>query len=120
MSAAGSTVRLMVASIVSAMHFMPTHRPEKRESAMAFTPYSSTSPTSAGSSMGISRSAKAYSEPLVTVEDLEAGSSPARARTLPSGAVPAPFAWRSTSPLRSTPGPLPYQMAKTPRCFALG
>jgi hypothetical protein len=110
----------MVASIVSATHFMPTQVPAWRDMAMDFTPYSSTSATSAGSSIGISRSAKACSEPEVTVEDLLAGSSPASASTPPRGAVPAPLAWRSTSQERSTPGPLPYQMAKTPPCFASG
>ena len=48
------------------------------------------------------------------VDDLQEGSSPASASTPPFGAVPAEFACRSASPLRSTPGPLPYQMPKTP------
>ena len=63
---------------------------------------------------------KAYSQPEVMVEDLLDGSSPASASTPPRGAVPAELAWRSTSPERSTPGPLPYQMAKTPSTFAPG
>src|SRR3712207_7268879 len=100
--------------MVSATHFMPTQRPEKRDIASAFRPYSSTSATPAGSSIGISRSTKAYSEPLVTVEDLAEGSSPASASTPPRGEGPALLAWRNTSPLRATPGPLPYQMPNTP------
>ena len=40
--------------------------------------------------------------------------SPAMTTTPPCFEVPAALAWRSTSPLRSTPGPLPYQMLKTP------
>ncbi len=34
------------------------------------------------------------------------------------GEEPAMFAWRSASPERSTPGPLPYQMPKTPSYLA--
>ena len=41
-------------------------------------------------------------------------SSPISASTPPSGEVPARLAWRSTSPERSTPGPLPYHSEKTP------
>src|SRR5208283_150801 len=37
-----------------------------------------------------------------------------RASTPPYFDVPARLAWRSTSPLRSTPGPLPYHSEKTP------
>ncbi len=48
------------------------------------------------------------------VDDFAPWSSPATASTPPCGAVPAWFACRSTSPLRSTPGPLPYQIEKTP------
>jgi hypothetical protein len=87
---------------------------------MPFSPYSSTSATSAGSSIGISRSAKLCSDPEVTVEDFEAGSSPDSASTPPRGMVPAELAWRSTSPERSRPGPLPYQMANTPSRVAPG
>src|SRR4051794_34983405 len=103
--------------MVSATHFMPTQRPAKRDMSKAFTPYSSTSATPEGSSTGISTSMKEYSQPEVMVEDLQEGSSPASASTPPRGAVPALLAWRSTSPLRSTPGPLPYQMPKTPSYF---
>ena len=41
-------------------------------------------------------------------------SSPISASTPPCLAVPARLAWRNTSPVRSTPGPLPYHMANTP------
>jgi hypothetical protein len=33
------------------------------------------------------------------------------------GEVPAMLTWRNTSPVRSTPGPLPYQRPKTPSNF---
>ena len=41
-------------------------------------------------------------------------SSPATAITPPHGVVPAMLACLNTSTLRSTPGPLPYQMPNTP------
>ena len=41
-------------------------------------------------------------------------SSPISASTPPCFEVPAKLAWRKTSPERSTPGPLPYQMPNTP------
>ena len=41
-------------------------------------------------------------------------SSPISASTPPCCEVPARLAWRNTSPVRSTPGPLPYQMPNTP------
>ena len=106
--------------MVSATHFIATHSPEARDRAMPLRPYSSTSATSAGSSSGISRSRNACSVVLVTVDDFADGSSPASTSTPPRGAVPIWLACRSTSPLRSTPGPLPYQMAKTPSRFAPG
>ena len=62
---------------------------------------------------------KEISQPEVMVELLQEGSSPASASTPPRGAVPALLAWRSASPERSTPGPLPYQMPKTPSYFWL-
>ena len=42
-------------------------------------------------------------------EDLAATAS-----TPPFGQVPAKLAWRNASPVRSTPGALPYHMPKTP------
>ena len=41
-------------------------------------------------------------------------SSPATAITPPNSVVPAMFACLNTSDVRSTPGPLPYQMPNTP------
>ena len=55
-----------------------------------------------------------------SVEDLQAWSSPAMSSTPPCFAVPAALACLNTSPLRSTPGPLPYHMAKTPSYLAPG
>ena len=48
------------------------------------------------------------------VEDSQVWSSPISASTPPLAALPARLAWRKASPLRSTPGPLPYQMPNTP------
>ncbi|HAJ46143.1 MAG TPA: hypothetical protein DCL54_06145 [Alphaproteobacteria bacterium] len=69
---------------------------------------------------GISKSMKVYSDWLGKVEDLQAWSSPAIASTPPWGMVPAALAWRKTSPVRSTPGALPYQRPKTPSNLAPG
>ncbi|HBT42716.1 MAG TPA: hypothetical protein DIW51_02120 [Rhodospirillaceae bacterium] len=63
-------------------------------------------------------SISACSDWLGTVDDLQAGSSPAITSTPPLGAVPAMLAWRNTSPDRSTPGPLPYHMPNTPSYLA--
>ena len=57
---------------------------------------------------------------LASVEDLAAWSSPASTSTPPCFAVPAELACLNTSPQRSTPGPLPYHMPKTPSYFAPG
>ena len=54
------------------------------------------------------------------VDEAQTWSSPASASTPPWAAVPARLACLKTSMVRSTPGPLPYQMAKTPSCFAPG
>src|SRR5262249_9062026 len=64
------------------------------------------------------RSIKAYSDWCAVVEDLQVWSSPASSSTPPCFEVPAKLPWRKTSPVRSTPGPLPYHMAKTPSCLA--
>ena len=70
--------------------------------------------TPAGDSTGIMASTKANSDWCAVVEDSQVWSSPISASTPPQGDVPARLAWRSASPERSTPGPLPYQMPKTP------
>ncbi len=76
--------------------------------------------TPAGFSTGIEASMKAYSDWCGRVEDLQAWSSPASSRTPPCREVPAALPCLKTSPERSTPGPLPYHMAKTPSYFAPG
>ena len=53
------------------------------------------------------------------VEDLAVWSSPISASTPPCFAVPARLAWRKTSPVRSTPGPLPYHMREDAVVLAL-
>src|SRR5688572_32648900 len=55
-----------------------------------------------------------------SVDDLAPWSSPASTSTPPCLEVPAAFACLKTSPQRSTPGPLPYHMEKTPSYFAPG
>ena len=55
-----------------------------------------------------------------SVDDLQVWSSPAIASTPPCFAVPAMLACLKTSPLRSTPGPLPYHIANTPSTVAFG
>ncbi|PKP63025.1 MAG: hypothetical protein CVT86_06275 [Alphaproteobacteria bacterium HGW-Alphaproteobacteria-8] len=50
------------------------------------------------------------------VELSQVWSSPMQTTTPPFGAVPAKLAWRNTSPVRSTPGPLPYHRPNTPSC----
>ena len=52
------------------------------------------------------------------VDDLAAWSSPASTSTPPCFAEPAALACLNTSPQRSTPGPLPYHIEKTPSYFA--
>ncbi|WP_324273631.1 hypothetical protein [Blastococcus brunescens] len=48
------------------------------------------------------------------VEDFASWSSPERITTAPWVEVPAKLPCLSASPLRSTPGPLPYQIPVTP------
>ena len=74
----------------------------------------------AGLRSGIAASINANSDWCAKVEDLQVWSSPATAKTPPWGAVPAELACFKGSPLRSTPGPLPYHMPKTPSYFAPG
>ena len=74
----------------------------------------------AGFRIGIAASTKASSDWCARVEDLQVWSSPAIASTPPWGAEPAELPCFSASPLRSTPGPLPYQIAKTPAYLAPG
>ncbi len=53
-------------------------------------------------------------ESLGMVELLQAGSSPPSASAAPWVEVPMYWPWRKASPVRSMPGPLPYQMPVTP------
>ncbi len=57
---------------------------------------------------------------LGRVEDLEAGSSPARATMPPRAPAPTKLPWRSASAARSTPGALPYHQPTTPSTVAFG
>ena len=59
----------------------------------------------------------AQSDWCSTVEDSPVWSSPIAMTTPPCLDEPAMLAWRITSPVRSTPGPLPYHSAKTPSYF---
>ena len=53
------------------------------------------------------------------VELFEIGSSPHSTRAAQFFPVPARLAWRNISPLRSTPGPFPYQIPTTPSTLLL-
>ena len=97
-----------------------TQQPEYRDSSKPRRPRSSTSCTLPGKSTGNMRSAKHASDAVGKVEDLATGSSPAIARTPPWGPTPAKLAWRNRSPVRSTPGALPYHMPSTPSYLGLG
>ena len=70
--------------------------------------------TPAGFKHGMPASMKAYSLWCARVEDLAVWSSPARSSTPPWRDEPAALPCFKASPERSTPGPLPYHMAKTP------
>ncbi|HBQ04969.1 MAG TPA: hypothetical protein DD646_06520 [Acidimicrobiaceae bacterium] len=64
--------------------------------------------------MGVWKWRSANSDSEASVEDLDAGSSPATRRTPPLGSTPQTFACRMASPERSTPGAFPYHMPNTP------
>ena len=110
----------------------PSCPPSRRSSsARPSSPNSATSPSHRGRnrgspgrpdgfSTGMQASMKAYSDWWARVEDLQVWSSPASSSTPPCGEVPAELPCLNTSPLRSTPGPLPYHMAKTPSYLAPG
>ena len=68
----------------------------------------------AGHSTGMDAPMKLCSVWWGRVEDLQAWSSPATAKTPPCREAPKALAWRSASMLRSTPGPLPYHKLNTP------
>ena len=73
--------------------------------------------TSDGKNTGKPQALKMWSLWCAAVELLLMWSSPATATTPPCLAVPAILACLNTSELRSTPGPLPYQMPNTPSYF---
>ena len=75
--------------------------------------------TLAGVITGSPQAMKVWSLWCASVLLLDKWSSPATAMTPPRGAVPLRLACLSASPLRSTPGPLPYQMPNTPSNFLL-
>ena len=80
-------------------------------------PRSRISCTLEGKNTGKPQALKMWSLWWAAVELLLMWSSPAMAITPPQGVVPAMLACLNTSTLRSTPGPLPYQMPNTPSYF---
>src|SRR5205807_6533341 len=83
-------------------------------------PRSSTSCTLPGYNTGNPAAQNAGSLSLGMVELLHDGSSPASASTPPFFPTPAKLACLKMSPDRSTPGPLPYHMPRTPSYFGPG
>ena len=113
----GSTLMLLDDSTTSWMVFMPDHTPEKRLMAKACRPMSRISCTLLGKNTGVPQALKMWSLWCAAVLLLLMWSSPAMAITPPCLDVPAMLACLNTSAQRSTPGPLPYQMPKTPSYF---
>ena len=68
----------------------------------------------AGASTGIAQAENTCSLWCATADERAPGSSPATTSTPPWREVPAKLAFLNTSPQRSTPGPLPYHIAKMP------
>ena len=81
---------------------------------MPSNPNRITSSTVAGVITGICQVANVGPVSWGIVELLFAWSSPANANTPPCFAVPKKLECLNWSPLRSTPGPFPYQKLKTP------
>ena len=115
----GSTLTEDEDSTTSWIVFMPLHTPEKRLIAKACSPMSRMSCTPAGKNTGSPQALKMWSLWCAAVLLLATWSSPAMAITPPCLDVPAMLACLNTSEQRSTPGPLPYQMPKTPSYFLL-
>ena len=113
----GSPSITAVASTVSFIDLTPTQQPEKRLSAQPVSMVSISSCTPAGARIGSMASISAISDWWQVVELSQVWSSPIATSTPPYFDVPAKLAWRNTSPLRSTPGPLPYQSPNTPWCL---
>ncbi len=106
----GSTFTEADDSTVSAIVLKPIQRPVYRLIAQPSRPMSRMSCTPAGLRMGIIALTNSSSDPCGRVELRQAWSSAASASTPPNGEVPAALPCLNTSPLRSTPGPLPYHM----------
>src|ERR1700677_4223960 len=83
-------------------------------------PKSRYSCTFEGNSTGRPQALNMCSDWCASVEDLAAWSSPASTRTPPCCDEPAELPCFSTSPERSTPGPLPYHIENTPSYLAFG
>ena len=111
--ALGTTV-MPCCSAVSAIVFSATQRPEKRDMAIPARPRSIMSATSAGCRTGMLTLSKMPSVLCGKTEEWATWSSPETASTPPCLEVPIVLAQRNASPLRSTPGPLPYHMPNTP------
>ncbi len=110
----GLTSIVPVPSATGVTSFSPDQMPQARERATACRARSSASCGSPGNSSGMCRSTIVASLDDGRVDDLALGSSPTTATTPPCGAVLAKTACRIASPARSMPGPLPYQMPRTP------
>src|ERR1700733_14585985 len=107
-------------STTSVTHFIATQRPEQRLIAQPCRPKSRYSCTFDGNSTGNPHALKMCSDWCASVEDLAAWSSPASTSTPPCGDEPAELPCLNTSPVLSTPGPLPYHIENTPSYLALG
>ena len=115
----GSIMAVELDSTISWMVFMPAQTPEKRLMAKACRPKSKISCTEVGKNTGLPQALKIWSLWCAAVELLAIWSSPAIAITPPHSVVPAILACLNTSEQRSTPGPLPYQIPKTPSYFCV-
>jgi hypothetical protein len=116
----GSTSTDAPDSTTSVTHLNAIQQPEYRLIAKPCRPRSRYSCTLAGLSTGMQQAFRMCSLWCGSVEDFAPWSSPASTSTPPCFEVPAAFACLKTSPQRSTPGPLPYHIAKTPSYFAPG
>ena len=73
-----------------------------------------TSCTEPGYRIGVWKWISTGSDSEASVDDFDAGSSPATSSTPPLGSTPQTLACLMASPDRSTPGALPYHMPSTP------
>ena len=91
-----------------------TQRPACRDAAQPHSPKASYSSTEAGWTIGMPQPISDSSLAFGIEDETAAWSSPTTTSTPPLRVVPAALPWRSASPARSSPGPLPYHMPKTP------